>query len=810
LAVDTNTLKVDAANNRVGILTASPAYGLDVHGTANVGALTATSSTVSGALSAASATVTGQLLVNTDTLTVDAVNSRVGVNTVSPSVDLDVAGEAKVSGNVAVNTNTLFVDSVNSRVGVGTTEPSEAFEVSGNVQVGTANLFVDTTTGNVGIGMTDPGHNLDIVGEMNLRAVSNTASIKYNSNVATEYVRSKRIEKFPRVAMTGNSAPSPYVASSSSNFNSDTVAWRAFNNIRDIQYLSSAQYNYQTGLYEGSTSTTVSGTSISGEWLQIKLAEKMELVRSFYVSEAYDGNAGFQRAPQLGTIAGSNDGTTWTLVHRYEQSGTRESGDYVQTGGDVKPNAGYYQYYRLICEKTSAGYTSYVLADSANYFSVAEWQLFGYPEDGSAVTDSDLVMHSEPKVPVNDGLRLYWDFGDYTSKPSTITDKSGNGFTGTVNGSTTTFDNEYKAITFGGVYTDNVSTSFTVPVSDFVHSVAFWVRGNDGSIQNFIFNYGPNSSGTNNVHLGCHFNDDLVNLRYYFYGNDRQTKEAFRFQTHRWYHVCLTYSGKFDRANTRKIYIDGHIRSSEEVGTQQALNLPTSGNLFLGRTTYSTGADKSYVSIANFRIYERVIQPQEVLQLYDYQKEFFQKKSTSLCFAGGRLGVGTREPTATLDVNGDIRAGENGVLMNRAPYYFARQANIGGYWNDAAIRYNAYVRTNYPGEFAYIAHKANGICVPKNGVYHVTVSGHIGRDEINLHVQTYDWKDNSTIYIADLYHLNYSAHWESISATGILMITDKDRQCIRVVADWRSGDGYGIWAAGNQHGCIAITWISDA
>ena len=140
LTVDTNTLKVDAGNNRVGILTASPQYGLDVHGTANVGALTATSSTVSGALSggsasisgalsAASASITGQLLVDTDTLTVDAVNDRVGVNTASPSVDLDVVGEAKVSGNVAVNTNTLFVDSVNSRVGVGTTTPGMALEV---------------------------------------------------------------------------------------------------------------------------------------------------------------------------------------------------------------------------------------------------------------------------------------------------------------------------------------------------------------------------------------------------------------------------------------------------------------------------------------------------------------------------------------------------------------------------------------------------------------------------------------------------------------------------------------------------------
>jgi len=35
LTVDTSTLKVDSANNRVGVLTASPAYDLDVNGVAN-------------------------------------------------------------------------------------------------------------------------------------------------------------------------------------------------------------------------------------------------------------------------------------------------------------------------------------------------------------------------------------------------------------------------------------------------------------------------------------------------------------------------------------------------------------------------------------------------------------------------------------------------------------------------------------------------------------------------------------------------------------------------------------------------------
>lgn len=106
----------------------------------------------------------------------------------------------------------------------GNTVVSQELTVSGNVtvssnlEVGTANLFVDTTTGNVGVGTTEPTESLDIVGNLNLQKVSNTASIKLNSNVVTEFARSKKLIKYPRVAMTANSSGG-YTASASSDNN---------------------------------------------------------------------------------------------------------------------------------------------------------------------------------------------------------------------------------------------------------------------------------------------------------------------------------------------------------------------------------------------------------------------------------------------------------------------------------------------------------------------------------------------------------------------------------------------------------------
>src|SRR5210317_195964 len=169
LTVDTNTLHVDAEGNKVGILTVDPAYVLDVHGTSNVGALTATS-----------------LTVDTDTLHVDATNKRVGVETSSPEANLHVVGNVYVSSNLEVGASALYVDTVSatSNVGVGTSAPEYSLDVvgdlnfSGDLYKGKA-LFVSTPwtieespdalsyeKGNVGIGDANPAANLHVTGNV--------------------------------------------------------------------------------------------------------------------------------------------------------------------------------------------------------------------------------------------------------------------------------------------------------------------------------------------------------------------------------------------------------------------------------------------------------------------------------------------------------------------------------------------------------------------------------------------------------------------------------------------------------------------
>ena len=109
------------------------------------------------------ATITGDLTVDTNTLHVDATNDRVGIGTDSPAQKLDVNGNIRVQGTypkiefvdtdsnpdftlIGGNGSFLFYDETNSaermridssgNVGIGTTSPDSKLDVAGVIQGG--------------------------------------------------------------------------------------------------------------------------------------------------------------------------------------------------------------------------------------------------------------------------------------------------------------------------------------------------------------------------------------------------------------------------------------------------------------------------------------------------------------------------------------------------------------------------------------------------------------------------------------------------------------------------------------------------
>jgi hypothetical protein len=85
--------------------------------------------------------------------------------------------------------------------------------------------------------------------------------------------------------------------------------------------------------------------------------------------------------------------------------------------------------------------------------------------------------------------------------------------------------------------------------------------------------------------------------------------------------------------------------------TPAALNLPGTNTL---QVNGKDGASNIIVdmSVANFRLFNRALTGDEAWQLYAYQKDYFQVSPDVVTFKGGRLGIGTSEPRAPLDVMG--------------------------------------------------------------------------------------------------------------------------------------------------------------
>lgn len=164
---DTNTLFVDVSANRVGIGNVAPATALDVTGVITTDGLTSSAGIdVTGTVTASS------LAVDTDTLFVDATNDRVGIGTTTPQSSLDVRGSnIKLTG-----ANPLFylIDSTNTNTcSLQNTDGNLKFSADSNSEFsnsrhtflidGTERMRIDTT-GNVGIGATSPSSQLTIKG----------------------------------------------------------------------------------------------------------------------------------------------------------------------------------------------------------------------------------------------------------------------------------------------------------------------------------------------------------------------------------------------------------------------------------------------------------------------------------------------------------------------------------------------------------------------------------------------------------------------------------------------------------------------
>lgn len=135
--------------------------------------------------------------------------------------------------------------------------------------------------------------------------------------------------------MTANNAPSPYVASASSEYNATYAAWKAFDHSVGNISLWDAGFNVTTG------------------WLKFDF-NLNTIVRS-YSMYAYTGYQNYH--PTAWTFEGSNDNSNWTTLDT--RSGISWSAEELKTFSFINETT--YRYYRI--NVSASGSTELIICE---------------------------------------------------------------------------------------------------------------------------------------------------------------------------------------------------------------------------------------------------------------------------------------------------------------------------------------------------------------------------------------------------------------------------------------------------------------
>ena len=441
-----------------------------------------------------------------------------------------------------------------------------------------------------------------------------------------------------------------YTASASSSHPSFPPN-HAFDNVDSTFYhTDGTQYVTATGAYQGSN--TLNG--VNGEWLSLQLPNKIDL-SSVHI---YPRTSLTSQSADSITIVGSNDGSSWTTL-------TSVTGltytDSTATIINVNSNTGY-KYFAIIAQKVLG--TNGGTGGGAGHWALTTLELFGLPEYDPEAHGTDVTIKSVPNVPNTDWLEVYYDAKDLADGSTTVNDLKpvGTAVNGTVGGNTTVLDG---AFTFdeAGDYIEFT----TGKTGNYIFSVSVWFKSSGASIET-LFHMNGDYADNNTVWL----HGSGTSLYLDFVNNEYSCDTGITIADGNWHHASFVYNG--NGQSGRDIYFDGKRLNGVVSGNNAGQNLSltsTSSTSRIGALNHTSGIIHEFKgSIANFRLYNRALISDEIYQLYAYQKEYFGHGDLSMTLKAGRLGIGTSEPRAMLDVRGNFHS-QNMICQTQQYEYYS-------------------------------------------------------------------------------------------------------------------------------------------
>jgi hypothetical protein len=470
--------------------------------------------------------------------------------------------------------------------------------------------------------------------------------IRANSNVVTCFDRSKKLIKYPRVFLTSAALNSAYENGYRVTFSHEATiyrAWEAFDaegNADNVGWYSqdgsgsAIAYNGSNGLYSGTT--RLAPETELGEWLGLELPEAIKLQSVRIASQSYATNS--NTIDNFVIYAKKQFGDTWTNLGVFNSMAGSQSSPY---GTTVNIGAmDYYKMFAIVATKRDAG-------GANNGVSIRDLAFFGVPEYDPDAHGVDVTIKSIPNVPNTDWLEVYYDGQDYSTMPTTVTDKSGNNHTGTPNGRVG-FDPTYKAFTFDGS-NDGISATSTATLSN--HTASMWIKFEQFSGWVAAYAIRPASLNRNNTFLYANADDKRFRLEALGGTSSPYKDFTYNFEFGKWVHLTVLFEHTGLRES--KIYVD-----NVELVPNGTVRSDTDNITITGTTTVYIASEPGYYlygSVANFRLFNRKLTTDEIYQLYAYQKEYFGHGNLGMTLKAGRLGLGISEPKEALDVRGSLR-----------------------------------------------------------------------------------------------------------------------------------------------------------
>jgi hypothetical protein len=508
--------------------------------------------------------------------------------------------------------------------------------------------------------------------------VSNVSQIKVDSNVVAEYTgpHDRPLRKYPEVELDVNAMTSPgvggYIVTQSGQYSGAFAGWTVFGEeftTTNAEGSGGAWIDGSPGSYAkeagetpngvvGSVLTTVqnagtlklaSNTPV-GAWVSLELPTSIKLQRIEmrprlqHASETDLNEVALQSFPREFGIWGY-DGSNWVLLKSVTGHSAGSAFGYTPT--HVNATTAYNKYAIVVTRTNAVGGSN---SDDRNFTAIGQLYFYGY-EEGSGSLDT--TLKSVYNVPATTGtqLEVYYDAKDLTTMPSTLTDLAGGDQNGAVTGVTLDTTGGIKSFLFDSSSEYISGTLPSTATGNWVHTISTWVNlPQIPTSGNYLFNAGiqPSSSSPGESlviyirQAGVYFD-----VGYESYRVDTLTPGQ-------WSHISAVYTGGTLTSGV-SIYINGVLKSQTDTSGSTQLNLTTQ-DFKIGAS--ANGGSQFNGSIANFRLYSKALNADQVKELYDYQKDYFLGSKSQLTIYKGHLGVGVTEPSGQLELAGDERIQE--------------------------------------------------------------------------------------------------------------------------------------------------------